>query len=130
MVSISPDGRQVISASERMRVWDVENGMTELHPNQIGIPEIFLDGHTLFADRFLDLPFFQVWATQSLVVICHKIGDNILVPQSLPKEANSETTQSSSDTTAISTKYSLTLVGLTVALGGFLTMSIFLFRRR
>jgi hypothetical protein len=77
------DGRRVLSSvygSDSLRVWDAETGRECEERSTRGFSDIFLDGHTLSADLFLDLPFSQVWAAHSLVVICHKIGDQILIP--------------------------------------------------
>jgi WD40 repeat protein len=71
------DGRRVLSSGDgdSLRVWDVETGRECEERSTRGISDLFLDGHALSADLFLDLPFSQVWAAHSLVVICHKIDD-------------------------------------------------------
>jgi hypothetical protein len=80
-VRVLSDGRRVVSRSSSLdpapRVWNVDTGQHEV---EIVIPEMYLDGHALAPHPFLDLPSSQVWATHSLVVICQKIGDSIVVP--------------------------------------------------
>jgi WD40 repeat protein len=76
------DGHRVLSASRdnALRVWDVNTGECSGLSDEIIFPDIYLDVTDLTPDRFIDLPSSQVWATHSLVVICHKIGDNITIP--------------------------------------------------
>jgi hypothetical protein len=62
----------------------MNNGQSEQMTDGISIPHIFLDGHNLRPDHILDLPFAQVFAVHSLVVICHKSGRYILPFIDLP----------------------------------------------
>jgi hypothetical protein len=91
-VSLLPDGQKIISRSDdkTLRVWNLNQSSCEcvLEGAAISqflqqlIPGVFLDGHELSLGRFIDLPFCQVFAIHSRLVIGHKISEKIPIPPS------------------------------------------------
>lgn len=82
--SVSPlsHGSRVVSEASdgTIRVWDVETGECEGLVEDLAFFDLFVDGLAVSPALFLDLPFAQVWAVQSQVLICHKMGEGIVIP--------------------------------------------------
>jgi WD40 repeat protein len=83
-VSALSHGSRVVSEGSdgTIRVWDVETGECE----GLALFDIFVDGLAVSPTLFLDLPFAQVWVVQSQVLICHKMGEGIVVPPPRPRQ--------------------------------------------
>jgi hypothetical protein len=73
VVSLSEDGAYLVSNA----LVDEEMSREQARP---AAPDLFLDGRALSPALSLNLPLCRVCVAQSLVLICHKIGDGTETP--------------------------------------------------